>query len=124
VTFAAITRFPAAPESAREARQFVRATLATWGCADMVDSVSLLATELVTNAVLHAHSAVTFDLQLRDDVVRVEVGDQSERPPVPHRGPVDAVAGRGLAMVAAQSQAWGVDRIPGRGKRVWFEVKR
>jgi anti-sigma regulatory factor (Ser/Thr protein kinase) len=96
--------------------------LTTWGCSDALDGAALLVTELVTNAVLHARTPVTVDIQFHDDVVRIEVGDESDRLPVAHRGPPDAMGGRGLAMVASHSRAWGVTPLPAGGKRVWFEL--
>ena len=67
---------PEAP-SARQARRFVDETLRRWECDDLLDTVELLVSELVTNAVIHARSDVDVSVQLLTDRVRIEVADQS-----------------------------------------------
>ncbi|MBA2528582.1 MAG: hypothetical protein H0V19_01235, partial [Euzebyales bacterium] len=59
--------------SPRAARQFVVAVLRRWGCEHLGDTVALLTSELVTNAVLHAGSAVGVSVARRRGGVRVEV---------------------------------------------------
>jgi anti-sigma regulatory factor (Ser/Thr protein kinase) len=107
--------------SARAARRFLRRALESWRCDAIADLVLLAANELVTNAVIHARSAVDLRVQLSNRVVRIEVVDRDPRPPVPRHAPDDATGGRGLAVVEAVASRWGVDPIEG-GKRVWFEV--
>lgn len=111
-----------APTSARDARHFVRTTLGEWHCDGLVDIVTLLVSELVTNAVLHARS--TIELRLRQDrnAIRVEVGDASSVAPVLRRYESDAMTGRGLALVSELAQDWGVEDRPS-GKSVWFVVQ-
>lgn len=83
---------------------------------------ALLTSELVTNAVVHGCADV--DLLVRESrgVVRVEVGDTSDRMPVPRPASLDALGGRGLFLVDHLADAWGVERRQ-RGKAVWFEVR-
>jgi hypothetical protein len=83
----------------------------------------LVGAELVTNAVLHARTALILTLELSPDLVRVSVKDRSSAPAVLRRQPPEALNGRGLAMVSAVSRAWGVDPA-GVGKRVWAEIDR
>ncbi|MBA3266685.1 MAG: ATP-binding protein [Acidimicrobiia bacterium] len=89
----------------------------------MDDVVGLLVTELVTNAIRHADSHVDVAIRLLPETLRVEVRDTAEgRPAVVDAGP-DAERGRGLAMVDALAEAWGVEP-DGHGKVVWFEISR
>ena len=109
--------------SAGVARRFVAETLERWQCGDVLDTVMLLVSELVTNAVIHAGSDVDLSVRLLPDVVRVEVIDTSDVMPAPRDAADHETSGRGLAILDAMSSAWGVDPLPG-GKRVWFEVPR
>jgi len=89
------------------------------------DDVELVVTELVTNAVLHAPDGI-IALRLKDlgDAVRVEVEDAGHGMPVAVRESTTAMTGRGLALVAALSRAWGVDSGEPGHKVVWAEVPR
>ncbi|CAM5391178.1 SpoIIE family protein phosphatase OS=Streptomyces tendae OX=1932 GN=GUR47_15530 PE=4 SV=1 [Streptomyces tendae] len=68
------------PEDAApgKARRLARRALARWGMEDLTDSVELLVSEVVTNAVRYATKPVTLRL-LRTDVLRCEVGDECRR---------------------------------------------
>jgi len=113
---------PDAP-SAREARRFVDRTLRRWECDDLLDTVELLVSELVTNAVIHARSEVDVSVQLLPDRVRIEVADQSPDGLRRRALTPDQSSGRGISMVETLALAWGV--TPSRtGKAVWFEVAR
>jgi DNA-binding NarL/FixJ family response regulator len=116
-------RFPAELLSARAARKFVAGVLEEWSCADLEDSVQLLVSELVTNAVVHAQSDVEVVLHLREDRVRVEVIDAAAE--YVHRRDAgdDEQSGRGMALTEALAVAWGIDTLLA-GKSVWFEVSR
>lgn len=114
--------------SARSARRFVERTLRGWdaghpaGLANM-EVVKLLVSELVTNAVIHAHSEVEVIVQLRPASVHIEVLDRSPRLPVVRSVLPESTSGRGMALVSTYSSAWGTRSLPG-GKAVWFEVAR
>lgn len=86
------------------------------------DVVTLLTSELVTNAILHAGSEVDIVLCVSEGSIRVEVADGSRRVPEPPGYRTDAQTGRGLAVVAAQADDWGTERTRS-GKIVWFEVR-
>lgn len=97
----------------------------------LADAVAILA-ELVGNAVLHADplpgGVIRVAWRLRADgseetpVLQVRVTDGGAlEPPHIRTVPVDAVDGRGLGIVAALSDRWGVDR-DGLGQSVWAEV--
>jgi len=114
-------QLPASRDSPRVARRFVEATLTAWGCGGLVDTATLLVSELVGNAVLHADSEVGLSLRLLAERLRVEVADRSIL--VPHRRAAaeDDLTGRGSGLVELLASSWG---ITGRadGKSVWFEL--
>ncbi|MCX4828319.1 ATP-binding protein [Streptomyces sp. NBC_00006] len=114
--------FTARPESVGLAREFADTALKGWGRADRADDVRLCVSELATNAVVHGSApgnGFLLRLDIDDDVVRVEVHDSRRRQPAV-REPADMdVSGRGLMLVAALSDGWGLeDRTP-CGKIVW-----
>ena len=108
------------PESARMARR----ALATHGLhADVEHTVTLLASEIVGNAVRHANlepdQRIVFFARLSEDFAHVEVADQGEGfEPESVRS-----EGYGLRLVAKLASRWGVDCTE-RGCKVWFEVDR
>ncbi|HET6873641.1 MAG TPA: hypothetical protein VFH70_02620, partial [Acidimicrobiales bacterium] len=57
--------FESDPEMVVAARRFVRERLMAWEAGEHIDAASLVASELVTNAVLHARTSVTVRLQLQ-----------------------------------------------------------
>ncbi len=112
--------FPPDPRSAQAARRFVRDALV--GFEGDLDTVLLLVSELVTNAVLHTQSVVSLTIALGAGMLRVSVADNCHDAPV-HRAPgLDAVGGRGMGLVQTLASGWGVDLHPGNGKTVWFEL--
>ncbi|MFG2867396.1 SpoIIE family protein phosphatase [Streptomyces sp. NPDC048338] len=110
------------PEDAApgRARQFARRALARWDLEELSDSVELLISEVVTNAVRHAERPVSLRL-LWTDVLRCEVGDDSPQLPRQRRARDTDEGGRGLAVVDALSSRWGAVPTYG-GKAVWFEI--
>ena len=118
----AVISLPAHPRSTRDARQFVRRTLHEWQLDDLSPEAELLASELVTNVVLHA--GTPFEVALvRDDSepLRVEVRDGSRRAPRRHRYSEEASTGRGMLLVESLALRHGVE-VDGEGKLVWFEL--
>lgn len=109
------------PASAGLARHFVSSTLTGWDLEELVDTASLLVSELVTNAILHARSDVTVTVLAERDGVRVEVADDDSGAPTLRHAPASATTGRGLALVDACAGAWGVEPHP-PGKSVWFDL--
>lgn len=107
--------------SARRARRFVDATLRSWACDEVTEVATLLASELVTNALLHAGGAVHVEVSRTPGAVRVEVHDAGHGAPIVRDASERAESGRGLALVDALAAAWGVSPCR-HGKTVWFEV--
>jgi two-component sensor histidine kinase len=92
---------------------------------DAIEDVVLVASELVGNAVRHTTASAQGTLDVTWDVdasgVWVSVADPSDQPPVARTADWDQPDGRGLKIVAAVSDDWGVERDE-RGKRVWAHV--
>jgi hypothetical protein len=109
------------PEEAavRSVRHFV--VDLTDRCDHGADAAELVASELATNAVLHARSTFDVTVTIDDDFLMVEVYDDNPRMPTPDDPGTGALSGRGLAIVAAVSTSWGV-RPAGAGKVVWAQV--
>ena len=111
------------PTSVGAARRFVRDVLMSRQVRDgVVDTVELLTSEVVTNAIVHGRSGPQLAVEVDGDVVRVAVRDLSPDLPVRRLGNLDDVSGRGVIIVEELASAWGVDRERGGAKRVWFEV--
>lgn len=88
----------------------------------LLDTLELLVSEVVTNAVVHADTTCTMTLMRCDDRLRIEVSDGSSALPV-HRSPPElAEGGRGVGLVAMLSDDCGSHRSPDGGKTCWFEV--
>jgi len=109
------------PSSVSTARRMVRELLAGVGLADLLDDAALLMSELVTNAVIHAGSQVGVRGQVVDGVLRVEVTDASPHHPALRHYAETAGTGRGLALLVALADDWGVIPAP-ESKTVWFEL--
>ncbi|MFK0103716.1 SpoIIE family protein phosphatase [Streptomyces sp. NPDC091217] len=112
------------PEDAApgRARRLARRALARWGLEELSDSVELLVSEVVTNAVRYASRPVTLRL-LRTDVLRCEVGDDVPQLPRLRQARATDEGGRGLYLVNRLARRWGATRLS-TGKVVWFELNR
>ncbi|MFJ7155487.1 SpoIIE family protein phosphatase [Streptomyces sp. NPDC101118] len=102
------------------ARRLARRALSRWGLEELSDSLELLVSEVVTNAVRYAERPVTLRL-LRTDVLRCEVGDDSPQLPRQRRARDTDEGGRGLFLVNRMARRWGATRLSS-GKVVWFEL--
>ncbi|MFC6064699.1 ATP-binding protein [Streptomyces ochraceiscleroticus] len=125
-------------ESVRGARQFTRETLQHWNMDELFDSVALVVSELVTNALRHAaperdgaaggrvHGAAD-DTSPRLHLIRwagrlvCAVRDASDASPVEGEADFSAESGRGLYLVDSFSDSWGWHRLEdaAHGKVVW-----
>jgi anti-sigma regulatory factor (Ser/Thr protein kinase) len=95
--------------------------LRSWDLDDAIDDATLLVSELVTNAILHARSPVDLVVRKVRTAVRVEVYDEGAGAAQPLHSDLEASAGRGLGLVQAVATRWGVDDAE-VGKTVWFEI--
>lgn len=111
------------PERIGQVRRIVSAQLRYWHLDQLIEAVALGVSELLTNVYLHAESdkRCTVDLVWVLDQLTVSVHDGDAREPVPPGSDPLATHGRGLALVAAVSQSWGVRSADG-GKTVWFAL--
>lgn len=139
-TWAYALRLPYDPRAARVARTTVRAALNSHDMAEVLDTVELLTSELVTNAYRHAKGPASLRLTaLGEGRLRVGVWDAHPYIPAPFAEPPDdrlplspggGIGGRGLFLVQEFADSWGgwslgdglLDR--GAGKVLWFEVGR
>ncbi|MCK7626291.1 ATP-binding protein [Streptomyces sp. RS10V-4] len=119
------------PAEVGRARRWARSRLAGSGIgADepLAETLILLISELVTNAVVHTGSTARLRMCFSGSgavvgTVRVEVVDTSARPPRPRHADGDDTNGRGLELVDGLADRWGWQR-EGTGKRIWCEVDR
>ena len=114
---------PAVPQSAAAARRHVASRLEEAGQGERVDTATLLVSEVVTNAILHAGGDVTVRVDvLPSGAVTVAVDDTSDRRPVHRQHSGDASTGRGLELVDMLADDCGVDALAQGGKSVWFTL--
>lgn len=95
------------PANVARARRLARQVLAEWRLADLTDVVTLVVSELVTNALRHGEDPITVRLAHADGLVRAEVHDHGTGRPVrrdPGAGDED---GRGLALIADLAELHG-----------------
>lgn len=115
------------------ARRFVRERLQRWELAELVDTATLLTSELVSNAVTHANGDPSVVVAVADGVVEVGVSDENpDLPPRPPRlttpfGPGNETVGvptggRGLLLVDLLADEWGATPV-GNGKQVWYQLQ-
>jgi anti-sigma regulatory factor (Ser/Thr protein kinase) len=83
--------------------------------------LTLLVSELVSNACVHGAEPIRVRLDVDQVRVRVEVEDGSPMMPEIKRPDGRSTIGRGLLIVESLSSAWGAQRV-GAGKVVWAEV--
>jgi serine phosphatase RsbU (regulator of sigma subunit)/anti-sigma regulatory factor (Ser/Thr protein kinase) len=112
----------AEPSMVRRAREVSRAALESWGLSELADTVELMISELVTNALMHGDGQIGLRL-IRADALLCEVQDDgNELPYLCHAESTDE-NGRGLQLVTHLADRWGAHRTA-TGKVVWFEIAR
>ncbi|OEU86801.1 hypothetical protein DB35_24570 [Streptomyces abyssalis] len=116
------------PAEVGRARRWARTRLAGWGIGGdeaLAETVLLLVSELVTNAVVHAGTPSVLRMLLpgrhAPGAVRLEVADMSTCPPRQRHAEGDDTNGRGLELVSGLADRWGWQR-EGFGKRIWCEL--
>ncbi len=122
MTEALTSALPGSSRAAFEARSLVMSAMRRWRCLADIETVRLLTSELVTNALTHAREPLAIRAYPVGAGVRVEVGDGAEQAfPLPRTARRPLSDGRGLEIVDAMASRWGWRRTQG-GKVVWFEV--
>ncbi|MFD0372032.1 ATP-binding protein [Streptomyces sp. NPDC059071] len=119
--------FPRRRTTPRTARDFVATTLTEWGETSRLDDVRLCTSELVTNAVLHGAPVghlVLVRVESLAEELRIQVHDSGENTPTRRTPEESAVDGRGLLIVAATADSWGMKERTGPGKCVWATFDR
>jgi anti-sigma regulatory factor (Ser/Thr protein kinase) len=115
-------RFPAERTAPRDARHFVADALKRWGHSPaLVGDAQLVVTELATNAIVHAGSPFSVELQPNRRGVRLAVGDFSPMKPVLREGELLGTSGRGLRLIGALAADWGVE-LSSDGKTIWADL--
>ncbi len=112
-----------AVQAAADGRAWCREILKEWQLEDVTDVVRQLVSELVTNSIEHAEtSCIRVLLMQADGVLRLDVTDDDVVSlPVRARPSIDDISGRGLTIVEALSDRWGV-HIASSAKTVWCEL--
>lgn len=115
------TELKCTPHSVAAARRFVEAALAVWELDDLNAVAMLLTSELVTNAILHARTAVHLVAKRTEKELVIEVWDGSPHAAAIPRNALESETGRGLLLVDRIAARWGVRRSQHR-KVVWFAL--
>jgi PAS domain S-box-containing protein len=110
---------PADPAVVADARARAARQLARWGLEELDDTTELLVSELVTNAIRHAHGPIQLRMIL-DGVLSCEVFDASSSAPQLRRAGRYDEGGRGLMLVAQLAERWGT-RHTRTGKIIWTQ---
>ncbi|WP_217241111.1 ATP-binding protein [Streptomyces sp. AC555_RSS877] len=112
---------PHDPRAVRVVRATIRSILAAAKLNCIADTVELLVSEVVTNAYRHSAMETYVSMDRTPDDFRVTVWDHDPGTPT-LRSPSDRdERGRGLGIVEACADQWGVRSYP-HGKAVWFSV--
>jgi anti-sigma regulatory factor (Ser/Thr protein kinase) len=108
----------------RRARAFAVEAASGDGATSFAEKVALITSELASNAVLHARTEFTVRVDSTDRTVRIAVFDHGAEMPVDRGFDESAVTGRGLSIVGALAERWGVEPVvDGAGKWVWAELQ-
>ncbi|MET7682835.1 ATP-binding protein [Streptomyces sp. NPDC005423] len=116
--------FTAEPEEVGALRRIMRLHLGMWGLHDVMDEAQLCVSELVSNVITHVGvgTPATLMVSMKQTHLRIEVHDPDTRAlPALVDASFDAEGGRGLALVAAVTDRWGVLLRPDR-KVTWCEL--
>jgi anti-sigma regulatory factor (Ser/Thr protein kinase) len=114
-----VARLAADEGAPSRARRLIADALRFDGDAGLDDAL-LMVSELVTNVCVHTGSEITVQVYADAEVLRVEVGDGGELPPVLEEWN-GRVGGLGLQLVDQLADRWGWEPALGGGKVVWFE---
>ncbi len=119
-----VVEFAAVEEEVAVLRHKVRAHLGVWGLKDLVDDVQLCVSELVANVITHVGvgTPTTVAVQMNGAFLRIEVHDPDTRTlPTLVAPDLESEGGRGMALVGAVTDRWGVQLSADR-KVTWCEI--
>lgn len=105
-------------DACRRARELARDGCERWGLQSLAGPVSVVLSELVTNVVRHAGTAMDVRLTLRAPYLHVAVADGHPGSPRPRNSHPTTEGGRGLQLVRSLTERWGFLPV-GEGKVVW-----
>jgi anti-sigma regulatory factor (Ser/Thr protein kinase) len=119
----AAARFRAGSDAPFAARHFVTGLLERRPYLDRapIDDAQLVVSELAANSVIHARTPFSVSVRCDGSAIRISVRDRSLTQPIMRDAGPTALSGRGLRLVAALSQDWGVETASD-GKTVWAEL--
>ncbi len=116
--------FLAEPKEVSVLRGLTRARLSDWGLQELSDSAQLCVSELVSNVITHVGcgTPVNLTVSLRGARLRIELRDPDARAlPTLVEASDDAEGGRGMALVDALTERWGVE-LYDNSKVTWCEL--
>jgi anti-sigma regulatory factor (Ser/Thr protein kinase) len=119
---AASTDLPNDVSASLLGRRFVVAALSALGLDEHAETATLLASELVTNALLHANGPYRIGVESGEGVLRIGVTDATTDGPQIGEASDEATSGRGIRLIDSLTSRWGVHLNEG-GKTVWFEIE-
>ena len=91
---------------------------------DLYDDVDLVFTELLSNAVRHGGGLREAQLSNTGEHLRLVAADHDPRSPAVRARRVDRPNGRGMHLIQAIADRWGVQRHHTEtGKRVWADLR-
>jgi len=116
-------RIASSPQAPALGRRLVMQACRGWSVhPEVTAAASMVTSELVTNAVVHAGGDLQVTVELAGAVLIVSVRDKSPTPPRPGRPVAGQEHGRGLAIVAELSRSWGTVQTADGGKVVWARL--
>ncbi|MGN6089014.1 MAG: ATP-binding protein [Actinomycetales bacterium] len=123
-SYRALVDVPPTLTAASVARGVVRQLLHAWQLSSAVDAAQLVVSEMVTNAVRHVGGEASFELTIEaaGDEIRLALADGSSVRPLIRELRDDSLGGRGIALIEALTERWGVEDHEG-GKRVWVILR-
>jgi anti-sigma regulatory factor (Ser/Thr protein kinase) len=108
--------------AARAARDLVSRACLDWGRSSQIQAATLVVSELVTNAMVHAGTDLEVSVTRCGPRLRVAVKDHSRRVPRLQDAGSAGVTGRGMVLVDAFSESWRVLPTGDGGKVVWAVI--
>ncbi|MEU5609505.1 ATP-binding protein [Streptomyces sparsogenes] len=120
---------PHDPRAVRVARASLRTALTAHELPELVDRAELLASEMLTNAIVHTGGEADLRLKWYAERLRMTVWDTSPTPPGLRKADADTEGGRGLHLLELLADSWNHFPLNGElwgpaSKVVWCEISR